>query len=159
MSIKRLITINGLNKLVSELDHLQKVEMPIIIKAISEGRAHGDLSENAEYQSAKEKQHYLEAKIGQLQTVIDSCQVVDLSKIDKSGKVVFGCFVKLIDISENKEKVFQLLGEDESDLMSGKLSITSPIGKALSNKTKGDFIVVTVPSGEKEYEILDVFYE
>lgn len=151
------ITKEGYDALVKELKRLKSVERPANIKAIEEARAHGDLSENAEYSAAKERQSFLEGKIMEIEDKIARAQVVDISKICVDN-IVFGAVVKLYDLNEDCEMAYQIVGDTESDIKNGKISISSPIAKALIGKCVGDVVVINVPKGQKEFEILDINY-
>jgi transcription elongation factor GreA len=151
------ITIAGHIALQDEFDRRQKVERPRIVQAISEARAHGDLSENAEYHSAKEAQSHNEGRIVELEDMLQRAEVIDVTKL--SGETIkFGATVTLIDEDTEKERVFRIVGEPESDVKSGKVSITSPTGRALIGKKVGDSVEVTTPGGGKSYEILKVAF-
>jgi transcription elongation factor GreA len=157
--LKRIpITPNGYQKLQEELNLLVKVERPKNIKDISEARAHGDLSENAEYHAAKERQSFLEGRIQELKTKIALANVIDPSKISQN-KVAFGATVRLLDTATNEEKNFMLVGPDEADAKNGKISISSPVGKALLNKEIGDVVTIKAPAKTMEYEILEISFE
>ena len=147
------ITLNGKKKLETELDHLIRVEREKIKKALSDARALGDLSENADYQFAKERQSMSEGRILQLQGVLASSEVVDVANI-RSNTIVFGATVTLRDTERDAQISYQIVGKDESDSVAGKISYTSPIGKALIGKKVGDSVVVKAPKGEIEYEII-----
>jgi len=149
------LTKYGCQKLQEELDHLKGTERPAIIKAIAEARAHGDLSENAEYHSAKEKQSFLEGRIAELEDIIARAQVIDPNEIESDGQAIFGSVVRLKDDS-GKERTFQLVGMQESHLDEKRISVTSPIGRALLGHSAGDVITVAAPAGEIEYEIISV---
>jgi len=151
------VTKEGYDALVKELKRLKSVERPANIKAIEEARAHGDLSENVEYSAAKERQSFLEGKIMELEDKIARAQVIDISKICVD-KIVFGAVVKLYDLNEDCEMTYQIVGDTESDIKNGKISISSPIAKALIGKCIGDEVVINVPKGQKEFEILDINY-
>lgn len=146
------ITLAGKLKLQSELDQLVKVDREEIKVAISEARALGDLKENAEYHSAKEKQAIIEGRIAQLQGILAKSRVIEVDKI-KSNKIVFGATVKIIETEKNMAHTYQIVGEDESDSKNNKISYTSPLGKALIGKEEGDIISVKAPKGNVEYEI------
>ncbi len=139
-----------------ELKHLKSVERPAIIKAIAEAREHGDLSENAEYHSAKEKQSFIEGRIKELEGLISLADVIDPSKL--SGAIKFGARVKLVDEETEQEKSFQIVGEAEANIERGLLNIKSPLARALIGKDVGDSVEVRTPGGEKYYEILDIKY-
>ena len=153
------ITKGGYEKIVEEARHLKKVERPAIIAKIAEARSHGDLSENAEYHAAREKQSFIEGRIEYLDGVIADAEVIDVLKFkDEKEKVLFGATVKLLDNDTDEEVVYTLVGEVESDPEHGKISIASPKGRALIGKTLGDDVVVQAPGGAREYEILEVKY-
>jgi len=152
------MTPEGYQKLKEELDRLLKVERPANIKAIAEARAHGDLSENAEYHAAKERQSFMEGRIQELQAKLAAAEVIDPAKINQS-KIAFGAKVKVADVEAEEEYEFTLVGPDETDVKSGKISITSPVGKALIGKEVGDVAVVKAPSRTIEYEILEINFE
>jgi transcription elongation factor GreA len=157
--LKRVpMTPTGYQKLQEELERLLKIERPNNIKDISEARAHGDLSENAEYHAAKEKQSFLEGRIQELKTKIALADVIDPSKISQD-KVAFGAKVKVMDVSSNEEKTFTLVGQDEADAKNGRISISSPVGRALLNKETGDVVTIKAPARTLEYEILEISFE
>jgi len=151
------LTRAGFDKLDAELKHLKSVERPAIIRAISEAREHGDLSENAEYHSAKEKQSFIEGRVKELEGVISLADVIDPAKL--SGTIKFGAHVTLADEDTDKEKTYQIVGEYEADIESGKLNIKSPIARALIGKDEGDSVEVRTPGGEKSYEVLEIVYK
>jgi transcription elongation factor GreA len=156
--LKRLpITPAGYLKLQEELDRLLKVDRPKNIKNISEARAHGDLSENAEYHAAKEQQSFLEGRIQDLKTKLALADVIDPAKISQN-KIAFGAKVKVMDLDTDEKKTFRLVGPDEADVKSGRISITSPVGKALLNKEIGDIVNVKAPAKTMEYEILEISF-
>jgi len=156
--VKRIpVTMEGLQKLKEELEHLLKVERPKNIRDIEEARAHGDLSENAEYHAAKERQSFIEGRVRELQSKIAMAQVIDPSKT-RQNKVVFGAKVKVYDLETDEEKVFHLVGPDEADVAKGKISVTSPVGKGLLGKEVGDTTVVKAPAKTIEYEILEISF-
>lgn len=152
------MTVRGHQKLQSELDHLKKVERPAIIAAISEARAHGDLKENAEYHAAKEKQSFIEGRIRDVEAKLSQCQVIDITKINNEGKVIFGSTITLLNIDTDEEVIYQLVGEDEADIKLQKISVTSPVARAMIGKMEGDEITVQSPKGEAVYEIVRVEY-
>lgn len=152
------MTVEGRKRLEEELKNLKSVERPRVIEAISTARAHGDLSENAEYSAAKEKQSFIEGRIQEIEDKIARAQVVDPKEI-KTDKIVFGATVKLKDLDSEEIKSYYIVGVDEADVKVGKLSIESPIARQLLNKTAGDSVTVRVPKGEVELEVLDVKYE
>ena len=157
--LKRVpMTPSGYQKLQEELGRLIKIERPNNIRDISEARAHGDLSENAEYHAAKEKQSFLEGRIQELKTKIALADVIDPSKISQD-KVAFGAKVKVMDVSSSEEKIFTLVGQDEADAKNGRISISSPVGRALLNKEAGDVVTIKAPARTLEYEILEISFE
>ncbi len=156
--LKRIpITPDGYHRLQEELERLLKVDRPKNIKDISEARAHGDLSENAEYHAAKEKQSFLEGKIQELKTKLALADVIDPSKITQN-KTAFGAKVKVMDLSTDEEKTFMLVGPDEADAKNGKISISSPVGSSLLNKDIGDVVTIKAPAKTLEYEILEISF-
>jgi transcription elongation factor GreA len=152
------MTVEGAEQLRQELDNLKKVERPRIIAAIAEARAHGDLSENAEYHAAKEQQSFIEGRIAEVEAKLSSAQVIDPKTVNAEGRVVFGATVELLDVDSDNEVTYQIVGDDEADIEQGKISISSPIARALISKEEGDEVVVKVPDGERNYEILAVKY-
>ena len=150
------LTRAGYDKLDAELKKLKSEERPAIIRAISEAREHGDLSENAEYHSAKEKQSFIEGRIKELEGVLSLADVIDPKKL--SGPIKFGATVKLVDEDTDEEKTYQIVGEYEADIESGRLNMKSPLARALIGKEEGDSVEVRTPGGERGYEILDVTY-
>lgn len=152
------MTPEGYEKLKEELDRLIKIERPAIIKAIAEARAHGDLSENAEYHAAREKQSFIEGRIQELQAKLARAYVIDPSKINQN-KVAFGAKVRVIDIDTDEEKEFHLVGPDEADVKNGKISITSPVGKALIGKEVGEQVTIKAPAKTFNYEIISISFE
>lgn len=152
------MTPEGYAKLKEELERLIKIERPAIIKAIAEARAHGDLSENAEYHAAREKQSFIEGRIQELQAKLSRAYVIDPSKINQN-KVAFGAKVRVIDIDTEEEKEFHLVGPDEADVKNGKISITSPVGKALIGKEVGDQVTIKAPAKTFRYEIISISFE
>jgi len=156
--LKRVpITPEGYQKLQEELQNLLKIERPKNIRDISEARAHGDLSENAEYHAAKEKQSFLEGRIQELKTKLALADVIDPAKISQS-RIAFGAKVKVSDLDTDEEKTFTLVGPDEADVKSGRISISSPVGRALLNKEIGDVVNIKVPAKTLEYEILEISF-
>ena len=155
---KEPITVNGLQNLKSELEDLKNVQRPKIVEAIAEARSHGDLKENAEYHAAKEQQALIESRVIAINDLIARANVIDVTKIDNEGKVIFGSTVKVQDLESNKETSYKLVGQDEADISKNLIFYRSPIGKALIGKNKGDMVSVNTPSGEKNFEIQDVKY-
>ena len=152
------MTVAGHKKLQDELEHLKKIDRPAIINAISEARAHGDLKENAEYHAAKDKQGFIEGRIRDLESKLSSCQIIDITKIKNEGKVIFGSTITIVNVDTDEEVTYQLVGEDEADLKHNKISVTSPVARAMVGKSKGDEFTVQSPKGETTYEILSVNY-
>jgi transcription elongation factor GreA len=151
------LTRAGFNKLDAELKNLKSVERPAIIRAISDAREHGDLSENAEYHSAKEKQSFIEGRVKELEGVISLADVIDVSKL--SGTVKFGAHVTLVDEATDKETTYQIVGEYEADIEQCRLNMKSPIARALIGKDEGDSVEVRTPGGVKSYEILTIVFK
>lgn len=152
------MTSEGLQSLKDELDRLLKIERPKNIKAIAEARAHGDLSENAEYHAAKERQSFIEGRIQELQMKISMAEVIDISRANRS-RVAFGAKVKVVDIEADEEYEFILVGPEEADVKHKKISITSPVGKSLIGKKVGDTAIVKAPARTIEYEILEISFD
>ncbi|MBI5752636.1 MAG: transcription elongation factor GreA [Hydrogenophilales bacterium] len=152
------LTVNGAEKLRVELHNLKTVERPNVIAAIAEARAHGDLSENAEYDAAKERQSFVEGRIVELEGKLSNAQIIDPKLLDADGNVVFGATVDLEDAASGQKVTYQIVGDDEADLKVGKISISSPIARAMIGKYPGDVAEVQAPGGVREYEILDVRY-
>lgn len=152
------MTPAGHNKLEAELETLKSRERPAIIEAIATAREHGDLSENAEYSSAKEKQSFIEGRISELEAKLSRAEVIDPTK-QKGGKAVFGATVDVVDVDTDKETTYILVGPDEADLEKGLISVTSPLGRALIGKEEGDEAVFNAPGGTRTYEVLDVRFE
>jgi transcription elongation factor GreA len=151
------MTLDGFNRLQDELKRLKSTDRPAIIRQIAEARDHGDLSENAEYHAARERQGFIEGRIMELEDKISRGEVIDVSKL--SGKVVkFGATVTLADEDTDEEQIFQIVGEDEADVSKGRLSVTSPLARALIGKRKGDSVEVTTPRGAKSYEVVKVAF-
>ena len=152
------ITKHGAELLKEELHNLKTKERRAVIDAIAEARSHGDLSENAEYDAAKERQAFIEGRIAELEGKLSSAQITDPTLLDADGRVVFGATVSLEDIESGQKATYQIVGLDEADLKESKISITSPIARALIGKYAGDVVVVQAPAGEREYEVLEVRY-
>jgi len=147
------MTVEGEAKLRNELTHLKTVERPSITSAIAEARQHGDLRENAEYHAAKEQQGFTEGRIQEIEAKLGDAQVIDITKINPSGKVVFGCTVTLVEEGSDQQARYKIVGEDEADIKEDKISVLSPIARAMIGKHFGDTVVVESPDGEREYEI------
>ena len=156
---KHPMTKAGAEKLRAELNELKTVKRPAIIAAISEARAHGDLKENAEYHAAREQQGFIEGRIKDIESKLSHAQVIDVASLDAGGKVVFGATVLLLDLNTDEEKTYQIVGVDEADLKHGKISVTSPVARALISKMEGDEVALEAPGGTHEFEILEVRYE
>jgi transcription elongation factor GreA len=151
------MTLDGYNRIEAELKRLKSIERPEIIKAIAAAREHGDLSENAEYHAARERQAFIEGRVGELEEKIRYAEIIDVKTL--SGKdIKFGATVKLVDEETDEESVFQIVGEHEADIKEGRLAITSPLARALITKRVGDSVEVKTPKGHKSYEILSVRY-
>ncbi len=155
---KEPITVNGLRSLKLELENLKNVQRPKVVEAIAEARSHGDLKENAEYHAAKEQQALIESRVIAINDIIARANVIDVTKIENSGKVIFGSTVKAQDLETKKTITYKLVGQDEADIKNNLIFFKSPIGKALIGKDKGELVTVNTPSGEKNFEILDVEY-
>jgi len=155
---KEPITVIGLKNLKSELEDLKNIKRPKVVEAIAEARSHGDLKENAEYHAAKEQQALIESRVIAINDLIARANVIDVTKIDNDGKVIFGSTIKIQDLESNKKISYKLVGQDEADISKNLIFYKSPIGKALIGKNKGDIVNVNTPSGEKKFEIQDVEY-
>lgn len=153
------ITLRGAELLKAELQRLKSVERPAVIAAIAEARSHGDLSENAEYDAAKERQGFIEGRIAEVEGKLGNAQIIDPKSLDADGRVVFGATVELEDTDEGQTVTYQIVGDDEADIKQFKISINSPVARALIGKFEGDVVEVQTPGGRREYEILDVRYE
>ncbi|MCD6734602.1 MAG: transcription elongation factor GreA [Burkholderiaceae bacterium] len=153
------LTRRGAELLREELQRLKSVERPAVINAIAEARAHGDLSENAEYAAARERQGFVEGRIAELEAKLANAQVIDPKLLDADGRVVFGATVTLEDLDSGEKASYQIVGDDEADIKAGKISVSSPIARALIGRSAGDTAEVRAPSGVREVEILDVRYE
>ena len=152
------MTVLGAEKLREELEYLKTVQRPQIIQAIAEARAHGDLKENAEYHAAREQQGFCEGRIQEVEAKLSKAQIIDVTKLPKNGRVIFGATVTVLKCDTEEEITYRIVGDDESDIKSGLLSINSPIARALIGKYAGDIAVFQAPGGEREYEVLDVRY-
>lgn len=153
------ITVAGAQRLREELHRLKHVERPAVIEAIAEARAQGDLSENAEYDAARERQGFVEGRISELDGVLSNAQVIDPTELDTDGRIVFGATVEIEDLESGDTVVYQIVGDIEADIRHNKISVSSPVARALIGKTEGDVVEVKAPSGEREYEIVSVRYE
>ena len=152
------LTVVGAEKLKDELHRLKTVDRPRVIQAIAEARAHGDLSENAEYHAAKEQQSFIEGRIAEVESKLSNAQIIDPKTVNAEGRVVFGATVKLLDEDNATEMTYQIVGDDEADIAQGMVSISTPVARALIGKETGESIEVRVPDGTRHYEILDVSY-
>jgi transcription elongation factor GreA len=153
------MTMRGAEALRAELKKLKSESRPNVIKAIAEARGHGDLSENAEYHAAREQQGFIEGRINEIEAKLATAEIIDPSKLTNNGRVVFGAVVELDDQDEANRVVYQIVGEDEADIRAGRISITSPIARALVGKSEGDVVDVTAPGGVRSYEIVAVRFE
>lgn len=153
------LTTTGAELLRQELQRLKSVDRPNAIAAIAEARTHGDLSENAEYDAAKERQSFIEGRIKEIESKLANAQIIDPKLLDAEGRCVFGSTVELEDMKDGESVVYQIVGDDESDIKQGKISISSPIARALIGKYAGEQVEVQTPGGQRKYEILEVRYE
>jgi transcription elongation factor GreA len=152
------LTMAGAEHLRAELTRLKNIERPLIAEEIAEARAHGDLKENAEYHAARDKQGLLEARIRHIENVLSNAQVIDISKVHANGKIIFGATVELLNVESDETVTYQIVGDEESDLEHNKISVNSPIARALIGKEEGDEVVVKAPSGNLDYEIISISY-
>ena len=155
---KEPITLQGVIKIKTELDELKNIQRPKIITAIAEARAHGDLKENAEYHAAKEIQAKIEGRVIEINDLIARANIIDVTKLENKGTVIFGFTVSLLDLEKKEKKIYKIVGKDEADIKKNYIYFRSPIGKALIGKNKKDLITVSTPSGEKDFEIIEVKY-
>lgn len=147
------MTALGAEQLAAELEDLKKVQRPRIVQAIAEARAHGDLKENAEYSAAREQQSFCEGRIQEIEGKLSNAQIIDVTKIPHTGKVIFGTTVTIINLESDQTVTYKIVGDDESEIKANKISVNSPIARALIGKEEGDVVVVRAPGGEVEYEI------
>ncbi|MEN9946942.1 MAG: hypothetical protein RLZZ293_1328 [Pseudomonadota bacterium] len=152
------MTQTGAKQLQDELTRLKSVERPSVIQAIAEARSHGDISENAEYDAAKEKQAFIEGRIAEIESRLSHAQIIDLTNVDSKGKIVFGATIHLLDLESDEEICYQIVGDDEADVKLRKISVNTPVARSLIGKQKDDVVEVKVPNGIKEYQILDVLF-
>ncbi len=152
------MTHKGAEKLKEELQYLKSVARPAVVQAIAEARAHGDLKENAEYHAAKDRQGFIEARIRDIEHKLSNAVVINIATITTRDKVIFGATVKIINVDTDEEVLYQIVGEDEADIKLGKISVHSPIARALIGKEKGDVSAVHTPSGKAEYEIVEILF-
>ncbi len=155
---KEPITVEGLKKLQNELDDLKNNKRPKVVAAIAEARAHGDLKENAEYHAAKEQQGHIEGRVLEINDIVARANVIDVTKIENNGKIIFGSTVTVKDLENKNKKLFKIVGKDEADISKSLIYFKSPMGKALIGKSNKDLISFKTPSGEKNFEILKVEY-
>ena len=153
------MTSAGTEQLREELKDLKSVQRPQVIQAIAEAREHGDLKENAEYHAAREQQSFIEGRIQEIEAKLSHAQIIEPAKLDAGGKVVFGATVELFDVEKEEEITYQIVGEDEADIKEGKISITSPLARAMIGKEVDDVAEVNAPGGQREYEIVAIRYE
>jgi len=156
---KTPMTLVGAERLREELNELKSVVRPRIIQAIAEAREHGDLKENAEYHAAREQQSFVEGRIAEIESKLSNAQIIDVTQLNPNGKVVFGATVDLVESETGDEVTYQIVGDDEADIKAGKISVSSPIARALIGKEIDDVAIVKAPGGDREYEIVDVRYE
>lgn len=152
------MTVEGERRLLAELHQLKTVDRPNVINAIAEARAHGDLRENAEYHAAREQQSFIEGRIGEIEAKLGVAQVIDVTNMPKTGKVIFGTTVDLLNTSDDSVVTYQIVGEDEANIKDGKIAFSTPLARAIIGKEEGDVVIVKIPSGEVEYEIAAVKY-
>lgn len=153
------LTARGADQLREELERLKRVDRPRVIEAIAEARAHGDLKENAEYHAAREQQGFIEGRIKEIESKLSNAEIIDVTKLNPGGRVVFGATVDVLEIEKDQEHTFIIVGDDEADIKQGKISVGSPIARGLIGKTEGDSVLVEAPGGKREFEILDVRYQ
>ncbi len=152
------LTAAGAERLKVELTELKKVKRPAVIDAIATAREHGDLKENAEYHAAKEEQAFIEGRIKELESAVSNSQIIDVTRLNNTGRVVFGCTVDLINVETEAEVSYQVVGDIEADINENRIAISSPIARALIGKEEGEEVIVVAPAGDKEYEITAVHY-
>jgi transcription elongation factor GreA len=159
VTLKRVpITVRGADALRVELRKLKSEDRPNVIKAIAEARAHGDLSENAEYHAAREQQGFIEGRIQELEAKLSNAEIIDVTQMQNTGKVIFGATIDLQDEDSGAKQTYQIVGEDEADIKAGRISVGSPIARALVGKSEGDSVDVATPGGKRSYEIIAVRY-
>jgi transcription elongation factor GreA len=158
MSMRSPLTVTGAQRLRDELDHLKSVRRPAVINAIAEARAHGDLKENAEYHAAREQQGFIEGRIQELESVLSHAQLIDVATLNAGTRVIFGATVDLADAESGNEVTYQIVGDLEADLKHGRISISSPIARALIGKHEGDTITIQAPAGNRDFDIIGVRY-
>jgi transcription elongation factor GreA len=153
------LTVRGAEKLREELNELKTIKRPRVITAIAEAREHGDLKENAEYHAAREQQSFIEGRIKDIEAKLSNAQIIDVKTLNANGRVVFGATVDVEDLNRDEELTYQIVGEDEADVKQGRISVTSPIARALIGKEEGEVAVLDAPGGQRELEILEIRYE
>ena len=153
------LTVQGAERLREELKRLKGVDRPKVIQAIAEARAHGDLKENAEYHAAREQQGFIEGRIQDIEGKLSNAEIIDVTKVNAGGKVIFGATVVLSDEDSGNEVTYQIVGEDEADIKAGRISVNSPIARGLIGKLEGDSVTIRTPAGEKQFEVVEVRYE
>lgn len=152
------MTVSGAESLRAELHRLKTIERPRITNAIAEARAHGDLKENAEYHAAREQQSFVEGRISEIEGKLSNVHIIDVTQIAPTGKVIFGVTVKILNINNDQQVTYQIVGDDEADIKSGKISVNSPVARALIGKEVGDVVTIQTPAGQVEYEIDEVLH-
>ncbi|MEJ2309699.1 MAG: transcription elongation factor GreA [Gammaproteobacteria bacterium] len=152
------LTLRGAEALRAELEELKKVKRPAVIQAIAEAREHGDLKENAEYHAAREQQSFIEGRIKDIEAKLSNAQIIDVTTMDAGGRVIFGATVDVVDMDNDEEFTYRIVGEDEADIQNGLISVNSPIARGLIGKEEGDVAVVDTPGGKREFEIVEVRY-
>jgi transcription elongation factor GreA len=152
------LTLRGAEALRAELEELKKVKRPAVIQAIAEAREHGDLKENAEYHAAREQQSFIEGRIKDIEAKLSNAQIIDVTIMDAGGRVIFGATVDVVDMDNDEEFTYRIVGEDEADIQNGLISVNSPIARGLIGKEEGDVAVVDTPGGKREFEIVEVRY-
>ena len=153
------LTVRGAERLREDLKRLKGVDRPRIIQAIADARAHGDLKENAEYHAAREQQSFMEGRIQEIEGKLSNAEIIDVTRMNAAGKVIFGATVLLSDEDAGTEVTYQIVGEDEADIKAGRISVNSPIARGLIGKLEGDSVAIRTPAGEKQFEIVEVRYE
>ncbi len=152
------ITVRGAEQLRAELKRLKSIERPRIVKAIAEARAHGDLKENAEYHAAKEEQGFIEGRIKDIEAKLSNAEIIDVTRLGETGRIVFGATVDLLDEADDREVTYRIVGDDEADISAGLISVSSPIARALIGKEEGDIVEFDAPGGRKVFEVVEVRY-
>jgi transcription elongation factor GreA len=153
------LTVRGAGLLREELKRLKSQDRPQVVAAIAEARAHGDLKENAEYHAAKEQQGFIEARIREIEAKLSQAEIIDVAKLNRNGRVVFGVTVVVADVESGDEQTYQIVGEDEADIKEGRISVSSPLSRALIGRSEGDEVHVATPGGERDLEIVEVRYD